>query len=196
MRTLAWLGGLLLIAAGLAWHHGWRLPDAWNPWAVLDVRQPPNLLTPYKLARLRDDPGLCRQALETSDLRFKAQADSPATANCPLRNVWRIERGQARLGSSFLATCPLAVAYALFEVHGLQPAAQRVFGEPVAQVEHLGSFACRNVYHRKQGRLSQHATANALDISGFRLQGGERLSLIHISEPTRPRFGSRMPSSA
>ena len=24
----------------------------------------------------------------------------------------------------------------------------------------------------------------------------ERLSLIHISEPTRPRFGSRMPSSA
>ena len=24
----------------------------------------------------------------------------------------------------------------------------------------------------------------------------EHLSLIHISEPTRPRFGSRMPSSA
>ena len=26
--------------------------------------------------------------------------------------------------------------------------------------------------------------------------GGGGLSLIHISEPTRPRFGSRMPSSA
>ena len=25
---------------------------------------------------------------------------------------------------------------------------------------------------------------------------GDILSLIHISEPTRPRFGSRMPSSA
>ena len=25
---------------------------------------------------------------------------------------------------------------------------------------------------------------------------GQQLSLIHISEPTRPRFGSRMPSSA
>jgi hypothetical protein len=34
------------------------------------VRQPPNLLTPYKLARLRDDPALCRQALETSQLRY------------------------------------------------------------------------------------------------------------------------------
>ncbi len=69
------------------------------------------------------------------------------------------------------------MAYALFEKHGLQPAAQRVFGQPVAQVDHLGSFACRNVYHRKQGRLSQHATADALDISGFRLRDGQRIVL-------------------
>lgn len=176
MRALAWLS-LLLLAAGAAWLSGWRLPDAWNPWAALDVRQAPNLLTPYKLARLRKDPGLCRQALETSALRYKAQADSPATANCPLHNTWRIEQGQARLSSSFLASCPLAVAYALFEAHDLQPIAQQVFGQPVTQVEHLGSFACRNVYHRKQGRLSQHAMANALDISGFRLQDGQRIVL-------------------
>lgn len=95
----------------------------------------------------------------------------------PLRNVWRIDGGQARLGGSFLASCPLAVAYALFENHGLQPVAQRVLGQSVAQVDHLGSFACRNVYHRKQGRLSQHATADALDISGFRLRDGQRIVL-------------------
>lgn len=170
------LGGLLLVA-GLAWYLGWRPPAAWNPWAALDVRQPPNLLTPYKLSRLRDDPGLCRQVLATSALRYRPQADSPATASCPLQNVLRIEGGQARLSSSFLASCPLAVAYALFETHGLQPAAQRVFGQPVVQVDHLGSFACRNVYHRKQGRLSQHATADALDISGFRLGDGQRIVL-------------------
>jgi len=53
MRALlALLVGLSLMA-GLAWHLGWRLPDAWNPWAALDVRQPPNLLTAYKLSRLR-----------------------------------------------------------------------------------------------------------------------------------------------
>jgi hypothetical protein len=176
VRALVLLCGLLLVA-GLLWQWGWRLPQAWDPWAALDVRQPPNLLTPYKLSRLRDDPQLCRQALATTSLRYRAQADSPASANCPLQNVWRIEQGQARLSSSFLASCPLAVAYALFEKHGLQPAAQQVFGQPVAQVDHLGSFACRNVYNRKQGRLSQHATANALDISGFRLQDGQRIVL-------------------
>lgn len=177
MRWLGWLLLVLLLAAGQGWYLGWRPPAQWNPWAALDVRQPPNLLTHYKLSRLRNDPALCQQALQTSALRYRAQADSAARAQCPLQNVWRVETGQARLSSSFLATCPLAVAYALFEAHGLQPAAQRVFGQPVVQVEHLGSFACRNVYNRKQGRLSQHATANALDISAFRLKDGQRIVL-------------------
>ena len=177
MRVAVLSSTCLLLMAGLAWYLGWRPPAEWNPWAVLDVRQPPNLLTPYKLARLRENPSLCQEALQTSALRYRPQADSAPTANCPLRNVWRIEAGEARLSSSFLASCPLAVAYALFENHGLQPAAQRFFGQPVAQVEHLGSFACRNVYHRKQGRLSQHASANALDITGFRLKDGRRIVL-------------------
>lgn len=166
-----------LLAAGQAWHLGWRPPAQWNPWAPLDLQAPPNLLTSFKLARLRDDPALCAQALATSSLRYRPQADSPAGVQCPLRNTWRIERGEAQLSSSFLASCPLAVAYALFEAQGLQPAAQRIFGQPVARVEHLGSFACRNVYGRKQGALSQHASANALDISAFRLADGRRIVL-------------------
>ena len=187
MRTfLALLIGLSIVA-GMVWHLGWRPPAEWNPWAVLDVRQPPNLLTSYKLSRLRNDPSLCEQAMKTSNVRYRAQADSPASANCPLRNVLRVEGGETRLSSSFLASCPLAVAYALFEEHGLQPAAQRVFGQPVAQIDHLGSFACRNVYHRKQGRLSQHATANALDISGFRLKDGQRIVLARDWQGQGPK---------
>ncbi|MBA5706571.1 MULTISPECIES: extensin family protein [Pseudomonas] len=177
MKVVLALLGVLALAAGQAWHLGWRPPAQWNPLAPLDVSQPPNWLTGFKLKRLRDDPALCQQALQSSQLRYRAQADSPASAKCPLSNVWRIEGGQARLSSSFLASCPLAVAYALFERHGLQPVAQRVLGQPVVQVDHLGSFACRNVYNRKAGRLSQHASANALDIAGFRLRDGQRIVL-------------------
>ena len=177
MKLILALLGVLVLAAVQAWHLGWRPPAQWNPLAPLDVSQPPNWLTGFKLKRLRDDPALCQQALQSSQLRYRAQADSPASAKCPLSNVWRIEGGQARLSSSFLASCPLAVAYALFERHGLQPVAQRVLGQPVVQVDHLGSFACRNVYNRKAGRLSQHASANALDIAGFRLRDGQRIVL-------------------
>lgn len=174
-------GGLALLAvlAGVAlagWYQGWRLPDRWNPWAPLDVREPPGVLTSWKLGRLHNDPQLCAQALATSGLRYSPQADS-TRGNCPLINVVRVQGAGVKLSSSFLATCPVAVAFALFERHDLQPAAQRVFGQPVVQVDHLGSYACRNVYNRAEGRLSQHATANALDIAGFRLKDGQRIEL-------------------
>ncbi len=93
-------------------------------------------------------------------------------------NTLRVQSGEVALSSSFLASCPLAVAYALFDVHTLQPAAQAVFGQRVARIDHLGSFACRNIYNRANSRLSQHASANALDIAGFRLADGQRINLL------------------
>nr|WP_207201815.1 extensin family protein [Pseudomonas sp. TH32] len=171
---LALAGGLLL---GV-WR-GWvPLPDEWNPWAPLDVRASPNLLTRFKLGRLQDEPALCDQVLKTSGLRVTHQADSPADAACPLRNTLRVQGADVGLSSSFLASCPLAVAFALFERHSLQPAAQAVFGQAVTRVDHLGSFACRTIYNRANGRLSEHASANALDIAGFRLADGRTLNVL------------------
>ncbi|UVJ45116.1 extensin family protein [Pseudomonas sp. LS1212] len=173
------IGALLVVALTLlTWPGNWRLPDNWNPWAPLDVRQPPNRITRFKLARLQNDPQLCARALATSSLRFEPQADSKVDKDCPLHNVLRVQGSNVRLSSSFLASCPLAVAFALFERHALQPAAQVTFGQPVVQVDHLGSFACRNVYNRADGRRSQHATANALDIAGVRLADGRRISVL------------------
>ena len=175
------LGALLLLACAFAlgvWR-GWvPMPAEWNPWAPLDVRASPNLLTRYKLSRLQDDPALCDQVLQTSGLRVSRQADTAADTACPLRNILRVQGADVVLSSSFLASCPLAVAFALFERHSLQPAAQAIFGQRVSRVEHLGSFACRNIYNRADGRLSQHASANALDIAGFRLADGRSISVL------------------
>jgi hypothetical protein len=175
--------GLLLVlliigAGGLSVWRGWvSIPPQWNPWAPLDVKAEPNLLTRYKLMRLRDDPQLCDQVLSSSGFRVARQTDSP-DATCPLTNTLRVQGGEAALSSSFLASCSLAVAFALFERHALQPAAQAVYGQAVKRVDHLGSFACRNVYNRENGRRSQHATADALDISGFRLADGRFVSVL------------------
>ncbi len=138
----------------------------------------PNLLTRFKLMALRNDPQLCDQALATSGLRTARQADSGANTDCPLTNVLRVQGGEVALSSSFLASCPLAVAFALFERHGLQPAAAAVYGQKVTRVDHLGSFACRNMYGRENGSRSQHATASALDIAGFRLADGRTVSVL------------------
>lgn len=181
MRFLKVLLLLSLLVSALlfgVWR-GWvPLSSDWNPWAPLDVRATPNWLTRFKLIRLRDNPQLCEQVLNSSGLRVVAQKDSPADANCPLQNVVRVQGSDVKLSSSFLASCPLAVAFALFERHELQPAAQQIYGQKVTQIDHLGSFACRNMYSRKSGALSQHATANALDIAGFRLADGRRISVL------------------
>jgi hypothetical protein len=170
---------LLIIGGAVAsvWRGWLQVPAQWNPWAPLDVKATPNLLTRYKLMRLRDDPQLCEQALSSSGLRVAPQADSP-DAKCPLVNALRVQSGDVALSSSFLSSCRLAVSFALFEHHALQPAAQAIYGQAVTRVEHLGSFACRNVYSRENGRLSQHASANALDIAGFRLADGRTVSVL------------------
>lgn len=181
MRGSQLILGLLLICTGLGLcvGCGWLpLADRWNPWAPLDVRDQPNLLTGFKLWRLQHDPALCEQALQTSTLRYVHQADSGEGVQCPLSNALRIQGGEVAPSSSFLASCPLAVAYALFDIHALQPAAQAVFGEQVTRIDHLGSFACRNLYSRSAAPLSQHASANALDIAGFRLADGRRITVL------------------
>jgi hypothetical protein len=176
-----WIALTVLLLIGGAVVSVWRgwleVPPQWDPWAPLDVKAAPNWLTGYKLMRLRSDPQLCAQALSSSDLRVTRQSDSP-DAKCPLIGALRVQGGEVALSSSFLASCPLAVAYAMFEHHTLQPAAQAVYGENVVRLDHLGSFACRNIYNRESGALSRHASADALDIAGFRLADGRSISVL------------------
>jgi hypothetical protein len=177
-RWIFWLVLLMIGGAAVSVWRGWlEVPPQWNPWAPLDVKAAPNWLTGYKLMRLRSDPELCAQALSSSDLRVTRQSDSQG-AKCPLIGALRVQGGEVALSSSFLASCPLAVAYAMFEHHTLQPTAQSVYGQKVARVDHLGSFACRNVYNRESGALSRHASADALDIAGFRLGDGRTVSVL------------------
>jgi hypothetical protein len=177
-RWIFWLVLLMIGGAAVSVWRGWlEVPPQWNPWAPLDVKAAPNWLTGYKLMRLRSDPELCAQALSSSDLRVTRQSDS-RDAKCPLIGALRVQGGEAALSSSFLASCPLAVAYAMFEHRTLQPAAQSVYGQKVTRLDHLGSFACRNVYNRESGALSRHASADALDIAGFRLADGRNISVL------------------
>ncbi len=45
----------------------------------------------------------------------------------------------------------------------------------MVRVDHFGSFACRNI--ARSNRRSQHASANALDLAGFHLADGTRITV-------------------
>lgn len=75
--------------------------------------------------------------------------------------------------------CSVARTLAFWTRDAVQPAAVEIFGSRVVRLESMGSYSCRNVIGRPQsaGNRSEHATANAVDISGFLLSDGRRITV-------------------
>ncbi|EKD5157997.1 extensin family protein [Enterobacter cloacae] len=160
---------------------GYRwLPSHYNPFTPLSLDDPPGPITQYKLRRLTPEAcaSLLSQANHKALIRTQPVADSAGA--CPLHNVVRVrDFGPVSLNSSFLASCPLALSSALFVSQQARPLTRTWTGSELVRIEHLGSYACRNIYHRPDARRSEHATAEALDISAFRLANGERVTILH-----------------
>jgi hypothetical protein len=174
----ALLAVLLAVVAAVATHDRlWSLPDRHNPWAPLRYEEPPGWLTHHKLARLRADPAQCRALLATTPWQAEPVPDRDTGPGCGFRDAVLVRRTAVLVGTPFTLSCPAAASLALWERHVMQPQAQVLLGSPVRRLEHYGSYACRNVYGREAGARSQHATAEALDIAGFVLQDGRRITV-------------------
>jgi hypothetical protein len=174
--VLATLLGLLLLAALVA-IGVIAMPDRVNPFAPLRVADEPNWLTRFKLGRLESDRSECSSVLKSSPLAHAPIPDRVTGDGCGFTNAVEVVRSTIRFNESFPASCPLGIAWALFETHVLQAAAGRHLGQKVVGIEHLGTYACRNLYHRESGRRSEHATANAIDVAGFTLADGSRVTV-------------------
>lgn len=180
MKTMALMLIIMLIGlASVPWLQR-HLPSHWNPFTPLQVTDAPGLITRYKLQRLRHDPAACLAVLQRArEAGFVSFTQPPAiTGACPLEKPIRIQRfGDVTLSSSFLASCPLAVSSTMFVIQANQLAENSPLKSPLRRIEHVGSYACRNIYHRAQGRLSEHATADAWDVTAFRLAKGTRIGV-------------------
>jgi hypothetical protein len=178
IRSLAVALALALVAGGIALQQGHlHLPDRYNPWAPLVIEDEPGWLTRWKLSRLRSDAESCRQVLAQTSWQYQPLPDRVTGPGCGFRNAVRIDRTRLLLGEPFSLSCPAAVSLALWERHVLLPASQQHFGRKLVRLEHFGSYSCRNLYGREAGARSRHATADAIDIAGFVLEGGRRITV-------------------
>jgi len=155
-----------------------EIPRQWNPWAPLVLADTPNLLTRWKLERLDADEDACQDALRQATMRYVQIPDDITGPGCGFNNAVRIQSTTAAVGEPFALSCRAAVSLAMWEQHVLQPVSAAEFGQPVKRLEHFGSYACRGLYGRKDGRRSQHATADALDVAGFVLADGHRIRVL------------------
>ena len=172
-RVIAVLILIGLAVAGRVWLAAHPEHD---PWAPLDLNDPVGWATEAKLLALRGDVPQCRAVLERSAVAFNAL--EPAGEG-PCRREDRTQLSDFPLSPDTPpTTCPVAIALQLWKRDGLDPAAQEILGSEVAQIEHLGAYSCRRLYGRGEGPWSQHATGNALDIAGFVLADGTRISVL------------------
>lgn len=163
---------MLGVVGALAWSD----PDAWWP---LDLREPPGVLAEWRIRLLASDVRACRRVLARSDVLASPVPERPLGNGCGYVDAVAL-RGGPLLGETLSGTpamrCATAAAYASWLAHVVRPAAERRLGARVVRVRTLGAFSCRDIAGRP-GRRSQHATANAIDVSGFELSDGRTITL-------------------
>lgn len=133
-------------------------------------------MTGMKLARLRDHPQQCRTVLRLAGIAFTPLKDADAPPGCSRRNLVALDKSASPYNAPVRVNCALAAALAIWERDVVLPAARTHLNSEIARIEHLGAYACRNV-RGSNSRISQHASANAIDISAFRLKDGRRVSV-------------------
>jgi hypothetical protein len=138
------------------------------------VRQSTAVFSPMPEARA------CLADLGRADAAFSPLPDRYLGEGCAALNtvlLAGLRSDDAALAVSNLGpvSCPLAQSFAAWARFGVDRAARQVLGSPLARIETMGSFACRNVGN--SGRRSAHATANAIDVAGFVLADGRRISV-------------------
>ncbi len=124
----------------------------------------------------------CLSDLGQAGVRFDALPDRYLGEGCSTLGAVQMhalagDDGQFDVSNLGPVTCPVSAAFAAWARYGVDRAARQIFGSPVASIQTMGSFACRNV--AGTSRRSAHASADAIDIGGFVLADGRRISVQH-----------------
>jgi hypothetical protein len=178
MRGLRAIGVVLLLSvavAGIAVHESLlRIPARWLP---PDLTQPPGALAHLQLNGLSTDGVACRAVLGRAHLKFTALTDRMTGKGCGFTDVVRSDATDIAFNNRVTATCSMTAALTWYQQR-LDELAQRDLAARIVRIDQLGTYSCRNINSARSGPLSQHATANAIDIAAFHLADGRTISVL------------------
>ncbi len=137
---------------------------------------PPVLLTP---------DAACLQALSDDHATFQALG-SFGRGNCRIDNPVRLTAGDVPWNHPGILSCAMARTLVEFDTEVVQPLAHRYFGQGIRRLDHFGTYDCRSrrtessaagLGTSKGGRLSEHARGRAIDLAGFELDDGTKVTV-------------------
>ncbi|MBT0667272.1 extensin family protein [Novosphingobium profundi] len=138
--------------------------------------------------------GQCLSSLSAQHVSYQPLPDQYFGNGCSNVNAVRLSSlasDTASLGLTNLGpvTCSMATGFAGWARFGVDRAAEQILGSRIARIETFGSYNCRNV--AGTSKRSGHATANAIDVSGFVLDDGRRITVLNDwngGTPAEKRF--------
>lgn len=86
--------------------------------------------------------------------------------------------GTVAFNSTATLDCSMVAELDAWLADTVQPAARARFGVDVAQINSMGSYACRGMNNQMGASLSEHSFGNAMDIGGFVLADGRKVSIM------------------
>lgn len=157
-------------------------------WRSIDIEASTGFATNAQMLRLSLSSSETCMKMADNALTFSSAKTDPKDG----RDVcgWTVARDVLGSGNGLLShqtemQCPLAIGTYIWirEIDGL---ARKHLGSPLKTVHHFGTYSCRRQKGNGSGRWSEHAFANAWDVSGFELEDGTRISVLdHWSKGSR-----------
>jgi hypothetical protein len=120
----------------------------------------------------------CLSTLKANDVHFSPLPNQSFGGGCQTIDTVKLMRFATEASNLGAMTCPLAASFTAWAKHAVKPAARQYLGSDVVRIETFGTYNCRNVNGARSGKLSEHAFGNAVDVAGFVLKDGRRISVL------------------
>jgi hypothetical protein len=169
---------LALVGAGVAVYESWiRIPPNLLPWGRVELDARPGWFANIQLNGLSTDGAACRAVLGRSQMKVSVMADRKIGAECGFTDVVRADSTPIAFSPKPVATCAMAAGLYWWQQR-LDEIALQELQSRIVRIDQLGTYACRNINSAAEGRRSQHATANAIDVAAFHTADGRVISVV------------------
>jgi hypothetical protein len=92
--------------------------------------------------------------------------------------------------------CRMAAMLTRWLDTSVQPKAMALLGKPIARLSNASAYVCRNRYGAKDQKLSEHAKANAFDVSAFVTTDGRSIAVADHWGATMAEIEARKAAEA
>ena len=144
---------------------------------------------------------ICHADLRREGVDYRPLPDKDYGNGCGLSGTVQLLDIGVPVNNLTAVRCGEARAFATWIRNGVAPAAYQILGSQLVRVDSMGSYACRNVVGSSSNadKRSGHAIANAIDIGGFVLKDGRRVTILNdwnSSDPAIRQFLQTIHASA